>query len=93
MGWVLVGLIAAGLIWFGITLARQAFWPAAWLESSQVEVVDLIEGGCIVEQQRAGRERWRRAVVGLPTRPLTFEEQLNLRSIQETQNPNVRIKQ
>ena len=53
--------------------------------------MDIIEGGSIVEQQKYGRERWRRAEVEIPTRPLNYEEELNLRSILESGNENVTI--
>ena len=59
--------------------------------SQEVEQVDIIEGGSFVEQQRYGRERWRRAEVEIPTRPLNYEEELNLRSILESGNGNVTI--
>lgn len=56
------------------------------------EQVDLIEAGSIVEQQKTGRELWRRVEVQIPDRPLCFEEELNLQSILRSNSENVRIK-
>lgn len=56
-----------------------------------VENVDIVEGGSVVEQQKSGRELWRRVRVKIPDRPLCYEEQLNLASIRESENPNVQI--
>jgi len=52
----------------------------------------LIEAGSIVEQQKTGRELWRRVEVQIPDRPLCFEEELNLQSILRSNSENVRIK-
>lgn len=90
MGWVLAVAAAALLLWFLWIMARHAFGPNV-MTNVKTEYVDLIEGSSIVEQQKMGRERWRRVNVYLPTRELFFEEQLALDTIQEAKNPNVRI--
>jgi len=89
MGFVVAFLIVAPVVWLFYVLA---FRPAREFEIERMEQVDLIEGGSLVEQQKNGRERWRQAEVELPARPLTFEERLNLDSIQRAKNPRVRIK-
>ena len=89
MGYIAVILIVAPVVYLFYVLA---FRQPRRFEIERMEQVDLIEGGSLVEQQKNGRERWRRAEVDLPARPLTFEEQLNLASIQRAKNQNVRIK-
>ena len=58
-----------------------------------MENVDIVEGGSVVEQQKSGRELWRRVRVKIPDRPLGYEEELNLRSIRRSENPHVRIEE
>ena len=90
MGWILVVLAAGALIWFAARLTYLAFWPGP-RSQSQVETVDIMEAAGIVEQQRFGRVRWRRAIVQVPARPLCFEEQINLETIEASNNPNVEV--
>jgi hypothetical protein len=90
MGWFLVIVTAVGLAWFTWRLAKHAFGSET-RDPEPVETVDIMEAAGIVEQQRFGRESWRRAEVDLPARPLSFEEQLALDSIQDAMSPNVRI--
>lgn len=106
MGWVLAIVAAAALIGFLIILARQAFGPGPrreqdfeqpdgsfiWGPAGMVETVDIIEGAGVVEQQRSGRELWRRVVVQVPNRPLSYEEELNLETAMDDGNPNVEVK-
>ena len=89
MGYLLIAITAVLLFWLLISLIGHNLDNKA--HSQEVEQVDIIEGGCIVEQLRCGRERWRRVEVEIPTRPLCYEEELNLRSILESGNGNVTI--
>ena len=90
MGYLLVAITIGLILWLFIALIRHSLDNKN--HSREIEQVDIIEGGCIVEQQRCGRERWRRVEVEIPTRPLSYEEELNLRSILENGNENVTIK-
>lgn len=81
-------LLVLGLI---VVLVRNIFSPGR--SDPEWEIVDIIEGGSIVEQQKHGRERWRKVVVIVSDRPLTFEERLNLASIKKSKNPNVQIQE
>ena len=54
-----------------------------------VENVDIVGGGSVIEQQKSGRELWRRVRVKIPDRSLCYEEELNLRSIRKSENPNI----
>ena len=89
MGYLLIAITIILLLWLFIALIGHNLNNKDY--SQEVEQVDIIEGGCIVEQQRCGRERCRRAEVKIPTRPLSYEEELNLRSILESGNGNVKI--
>ena len=84
---LLVGFLIG---WFVVALVKNAFLPTNQ-QTRTVEKVDIIEGGSIVEQQRSGRELNRLAEVEIPRRPLSFEEQLNLRSILDSGNENVKV--
>ena len=89
LGYCLAALAIVLILWmlFNLLIAISIFDPSV----RKVEQVDIIEGGSIVEQQRWGRERWRHVEVEIPTRPLSYEEDLNLRSILESGNGNVRV--
>ena len=89
MGYLVIAIIATLLLWLLISLIRHN--QGSRSSSQEIEQVDIIEGGSIVEQQKYGRERWRRAEVEIPSRPLCYEEELNLRSILESGNKNVKI--
>ena len=89
MGLILIILAATLFLWLLVALLRHAFGSNK--PDRKVERVGIVEGGCIVEQQRHGRELWRKAEVEIPNRPLTFREELNLRSIQESDNENVNL--
>jgi len=89
MGYLVIAITIVLLLWLFIALIGHNLDKKD--RSQEVEQVDIIEGGSIVEQQRCGRERWRRAEVEIPTRPLSYEEELNLRSILESGNGNVTI--
>ena len=89
MGYLLIAIILVLLLWLFIALIGHNLDKK--VRSQEIEKVDIIEGGCIVEQQRCGRERWRRVEVEIPTRPLSYEEELYLRSILESGNGNVTI--
>ena len=89
MGLILIIPAIALILWLLVALLWHAFGSSK--SDRKVERVDIIEGGCIVEQQSTGRELWRRAEVEIPTRPLTFREELNLRSIRESDNRNVNL--
>ena len=89
MGYLVIAITIALLLWLFIALIGHNLDNKA--HSQELEQVDIIEGGSNVEQQRCGRERWRRVEVEIPTRPLSYEEELNLRSILESGNGNVTI--
>ena len=89
MGYLVIAICAVLILWLLIALIGHDLGHKD--HSQEIEKVDIIEGGCIVEQQRCGRERWRRVEVEIPTRPLSYEEELNLRSILESGNGNVTI--
>lgn len=76
MGWILAIGAAALLIWFIWILARHAMTRPTreqsfdqpdgsfiWGPAGQVETVDSIEAAAVEEQQRTGRELWRRVKV------------------------------
>ena len=88
MGYLLIAITIGLVLWIFISLVGHTMARGS---SQEVESVDIIEGGSIVEQQRYGRERWRQVEVEIPSRSLSYEEQLNLRSILESGNENVRI--
>ena len=88
LGYCLAALAVVLILWMVFNLIILSFLTSG---NREVEQVDIIEGGSIVEQQRWGRERWRRAEVETPTRPLSYEEELNLRSILESGNGNVKV--
>ncbi len=87
MGYLAIAIVIGLLLWLFISLIRHNLESSA--QEPEIETVDIVEGGSIVEQQRYGRERWRRAEVEIPTRPLSYEEELNLRSILYSGNENV----
>ena len=87
MGYLAVAIIAGLVLWLFISLLRYDL--GSNYPETEIEQVDIVEGGSIVEQQRYGRERWRRAEVEIPTRPLSYAEELNLRSILNSGNENV----
>ena len=94
LGYVLVILAVIFILGMIILLVAHSFLGSTGKVSigwayRDVEKVGIIEGACIVEQQRSGREKWRRAEVKIPNRDLTFEEMLNLKSIQESQSRTV----
>ncbi len=89
MGLILIVLAVALFLWLLAALLGHAFGSSK--PDRKVENVSIIEGGCIVEQQRLSRELWRIAEVEIPNRPLTFREELNLRSILESDNKNVKV--
>lgn len=88
MGFVLVGLVVGAVVYLFWIMVK----PRSEFEIQGMEQVDLIEGSSIVEQQKWGRERWRQAEVELPSRPLTFEEQQALDTIQTSGSQQVKIK-
>lgn len=99
IGLALLGAVL--ILWFALILIVNTISPRRprsfdLMERGRydrkVEKIDIIEGGSIVNQQAHGREMWRRAEVEIPDRPLTFDEELNLRSIIESGNGNVRVK-
>ena len=89
MGLILIIPAVALFLWLLAVLLGHVFGSSN--TERKVEKVDIIEGGCIVEQQRHGHERGRRAVAVVPNRPLDFSEELNLKSIIKSGNPNVTI--
>lgn len=86
MGYLAIALTAALLLWLFISLIGHNLGSNT---EPKIEQVDIIEGGSIVEQQKYGRERNRRAEVEIPARPLSYAEELNLRSILDSGNENV----
>jgi hypothetical protein len=90
MGYILTGLAVGLVVYLGWILVKPR--PEFEIQTRDIETVDLIEGASIVNQQRFGRERWRSAEVEIPSRPLAFEEQLALKTIQAAKNENVKIK-
>ena len=91
MGYLLIAIVIGLLLWLFISLIGHNLGSSD--QEPEIEQVDIIEGGSIVEQQRYGRERNRRAEVEIPSRPLSYAEELNLRSILTSGNENVRIKE
>lgn len=87
MGYLLIVITTGLLLLLFISMIRHDLGSNS--PEPEIEEVDIVEGGSIVEQQRYGRERNRRAEVEIPIRPLNYEEELNLRSILESGNPNV----
>ena len=90
MGYLAVAIVIALLLWLFISLLRHDLGSNN--PEHEIERVDIIEGGSIVEQQRYGRERWVLAEFEIPIRSLSYEEELNLRSILESGNGNVKVK-
>ncbi len=92
MGLFLVVIAGFLLLWLVVILlghlSRSGNRSRRFMEN-----VDIVEGGSVVEQQKSGRELWRRVRVKIPDRPLCYEEQLNLASIRESENPNVQIQE
>ena len=90
MGYLAIAIVIGLLLLLFISLVRHNFGSSD--QEPEIETVDIIEGGSIVEQQKYGRERWRLAEVEIPARSLSYAEELNLRSILESGNPNVTIR-
>ena len=90
LNYLVVGFVLLLGGWFFIVLLKNALSPSKRSLRS-VEKVSIVEGGSIVEQQRYGRERNRQVIVEIPSRPLCYEEQLNLRSILDSGNENVKV--
>ncbi len=90
MGYLLIAIVIGLLLWLFISLVGHNLGSNN--PEPEIERVDIIEGGSIVEQQKYGLERNRRAEVEIPTRTLSYAEELNLRSILESGNENVIIK-
>ena len=89
MGYLLVAITIGFVLLLFISMLRHEFGSSD--QEPEIEHVDIIEGGSIVEQQKYSRERWRRAEVEIPARPLCYEEELNLKSILDSGNENVRV--
>ena len=88
MGLLLV--VVAGLLILGLILVLLGHLFRSGNGSRRfMENVDIVEGGSVVEQQKSGRELWRRVRVKIPDRSLCYEEELNLRSIRKSENPNI----
>lgn len=88
MGYLLVAITIGLFLGFILLLLVHSRGIKIKMDSGS-EYVDIIEGASILDQQRTGRELNRKVKVIIPSRPLSFDEQINLRTIQEGDNQNV----